>query len=141
MRTLPAFQRWLEEKLDWLNAVEDFDEFAWAEAHAAVVQARDFAVQLRLPTAAAAARKGPPRLRLLEVFDAVADKPEFLTIQQVVAMLGISEKSVRRRVDDCTLPTPVKIGRASRWRRLDIENYGINLQKKSKRKTDLPLLH
>lgn len=51
------------------------------------------------------------------------EQAEFLTVGQVGDMLGISEKSVRRRVHEGALPPPIKIGRASRWRRLDIENY------------------
>lgn len=48
---------------------------------------------------------------------------EFLALREVGAMLGISGRTVRRRVDDGTLPPPIKIGRLSKWRRLDIENY------------------
>lgn len=47
---------------------------------------------------------------------------EYLTIGQVANILGVSEKTVRRRVHDGTLPPPEKFGRLSRWRRLDIEN-------------------
>ena len=50
-------------------------------------------------------------------------EPDFLALKQVCARLGISPRSVRRRVHDGTLPPPIKIGRAARWRRLDIENY------------------
>ena len=48
---------------------------------------------------------------------------EFLALSEVGAMLGCSPRTVRRRVDDGTLPPPIKIGRLSKWRRLDIENF------------------
>lgn len=123
MRTTVAFRRWLEAKIRWAEGSVEFNESENEEARDLITQARDFAVDLRLPAAAAAASKGPPRLRLLEVLNAIAEQPEFLTIRQVVDMTGLSEKTIRRRVNDKTLPPPMKIGRASRWRRLDIENF------------------
>ena len=123
MRTTATFRRWLESKIQWAEGLGEFNESEAMEARDLITQARDFAVDLRLPAAAAAASKGPPRLRLLEVYNTIAEQPEFLTIRQVVDMTGLSEKTVRRRVSDGTLPPPMKIGRASRWRRLDIENY------------------
>jgi predicted DNA-binding transcriptional regulator AlpA len=65
------------------------------------------------------------RLYLTECLAACETKPdaEFLTIGQVVVMIGLSEKTIRRRVADGVLPPPIKIGHATRWRRLDIENY------------------
>ena len=43
-----------------------------------------------------------------------------MTAAEVAEHLGITVRSVRRRVLDGTLPTPVKIGRSVRFRRVDI---------------------
>jgi predicted DNA-binding transcriptional regulator AlpA len=48
--------------------------------------------------------------------------PDSVTIKQVAGMLGICERSVRRRWYDGTFPPPQRFGRSIRWRRLDIEN-------------------
>lgn len=52
--------------------------------------------------------------------------PLFISIKQVAALLSISTRTVRRRWYDGTLPPPVKVGRAVRWRLLDIENFQGN---------------
>lgn len=66
-------------------------------------------------------------LRLREVSDCLSrsiqdEPPALLTIRQVAGMLSMDERSVRRRVSDGTIPQPLKLGRLSRWRRLDIES-------------------
>lgn len=65
----------------------------------------------------------PEAAATLVLADAQPPAAEFLALSEVGAMLGISPRSVRRRVDDGTFPPPIKIGRLSKWRRLDIENY------------------
>ena len=65
-------------------------------------------------------------LRLREATDSLSrstqeEPPALLTIRQVAGMLSMDERSVRRRVSDGTIPPPLKLGRLSRWRRLDIE--------------------
>jgi predicted DNA-binding transcriptional regulator AlpA len=69
------------------------------------------------------------RLALAACLAAVEPEPDFVSIEQVVGMLGMSEKTIRRRVKDGTLPPPEKFGRLSRWRRLDIENHRGKYQK------------
>jgi predicted DNA-binding transcriptional regulator AlpA len=49
------------------------------------------------------------------------DPAALLTIQQVAGLLHVDPRTVRRRVADGTFPQPIRIGRAVRWRRLDIE--------------------
>lgn len=50
-----------------------------------------------------------------------SQKAAMMTTAEVAEHLGITDRSVRRRVLDGTLPTPVKIGRSVRFRRVDIE--------------------
>jgi len=52
--------------------------------------------------------------------------PLFIDVKQVAALLSVSVRTVRRRWYDGTLPPPIKMGRAIRWRLLDIENYQGN---------------
>lgn len=51
----------------------------------------------------------------------VSERPGMMTAEEVSDYLGITVRSVRRRVLDGTLPQPVKIGRSVRFRREDIE--------------------
>lgn len=46
---------------------------------------------------------------------------DMLTADEVAKFLGVTVRSVRRRVLDGTLPKPTKIGRSVRFRRQDIE--------------------
>jgi predicted DNA-binding transcriptional regulator AlpA len=61
----------------------------------------------------------------------IPDDAVFITVKQVAAMLSISERSVRRAWYTGELPPPIKIGRAIRWRRLDIENFQGNYSRRS----------
>jgi len=65
-------------------------------------------------------------------------KPVLIDIKHVAELLSVSIRTVRRRWYDGTLPPPIKVGRAIRWRLLDIENYqgnynGVNLQESESR--------
>jgi excisionase family DNA binding protein len=54
----------------------------------------------------------------------VPDMPtanQFLTVHEVAAMFGVSRATIWRRVQDGTLPQPVKIGRATRFSQSEIE--------------------
>lgn len=44
-----------------------------------------------------------------------------LRVNDVTEMLGISVASLYRRMDDGTIPRPIKLGNLSRWSRADIE--------------------
>lgn len=47
--------------------------------------------------------------------------PALLSDQGVAALLDISRASVWRRVNDGTLPKPIRIGHLTRWSRAEIE--------------------
>lgn len=49
--------------------------------------------------------------------------PLFISIKEAARLLSLSTRTIYRRVADGTLPPPVKIGRAVRFRQLDLENY------------------
>lgn len=61
---------------------------------------------------------------------------EFLDIKQVASMFGVSTRTIRRLWSSGGLPEPIRIGRAVRWRKLDLENhnYGSDLQTDRKRR-------
>jgi len=46
-----------------------------------------------------------------------------LDVHDVAAMLGLSDRSVWRRVKDGNLPQPIYIGRLAKWRVIDINSY------------------
>lgn len=45
---------------------------------------------------------------------------QLLTVREVAALLGLGVSSVWRNVKRGTLPEPVRIGGATRWRRADL---------------------
>ena len=55
-----------------------------------------------------------------------------ITLQQAASKLGVSEKTVRRRIKDRALPEPVKIGSCTRIPDSAIDAYIIHLHKKRK---------
>ena len=58
----------------------------------------------------------------------LARKEVMMTSDDVAEMLGITTRSVRRRVLDGTLPKPVRLGRSVRFRRKDIEAVAVGKQ-------------
>ncbi len=50
-------------------------------------------------------------------------------LQKVAELLGISTRTVWRRVDDGEIPKPVKVGSLDRWFQSDITNYQQRLRK------------
>ena len=48
--------------------------------------------------------------------------PVLLSDQGVAALLDVSRASVWRRVNDKTLPQPIRIGGLTRWSRAEIED-------------------
>jgi excisionase family DNA binding protein len=48
------------------------------------------------------------------------DSAVLLDVAAVARLLGVSKRSVLRRVDEGELPRPILIGRLARWRRSDI---------------------
>jgi len=62
-----------------------------------------------------------------QVLDVVnGDRPpkaELLGVDDVAATIGVSVRSVWRLVSGGHLPEPVRVGRAARWRRRDVERF------------------
>lgn len=96
MKTVAQFRRWLEEKILWAEGSQEFNESEHEEAQSLIGQAYEHAIELRLPKAAAAARKGPVRQRLVEVLATLADniEPIALTPPQVAEALGVAHETV-----------------------------------------------
>lgn len=46
-----------------------------------------------------------------------------LTPKELAELLGVSIRSIWRRINDGTIPEPVRIGRLVRWHRQTIENW------------------
>jgi predicted DNA-binding transcriptional regulator AlpA len=118
METVEQFRTWIGEQIDLLADSESFNETDWIHATRLIGQAREYAFQLRLPDVAVVARRGPVRQRLCEVFNALPE-PDYLTLNDVAAKLGISPKTVRRRILDGSIPEPQRIGNKLRWLRGD----------------------
>lgn len=45
---------------------------------------------------------------------------KLMTVQEVGTLLGCSRTTIWRRVQDGTLPKPIKIGGITRWRSTDL---------------------
>ena len=60
-------------------------------------------------------------LRLQSCLGTDSEPSLHLTISEAAALLGVSTKTIRRRVALGDFPDPVRIGRAVRFRRRDIE--------------------
>lgn len=52
-----------------------------------------------------------------------SDDPLLLTDREVAGLLSISRRTVWRLTSTGELPKPIKLGRASRWRRADLEAF------------------
>lgn len=52
---------------------------------------------------------------------ATQNEKSFLTVKEVAAYFGCGVATVWRHTKEGNLPTPVKIGGMTRWRRSDIE--------------------
>lgn len=51
---------------------------------------------------------------------------ELMTKKEVAHFLQLSERTVYRKCQEGSLPAPVKIGPASRWRRYELEEWVEN---------------
>jgi hypothetical protein len=97
--TIAQFRRWLESKIEWAAGAEEFNESEHAESQSLIGQAYELAIELRLPEAAAAARRGPVRQRLVEILNAIAEPADsMLTLAEAAEILGYSEPGLRKIV-------------------------------------------
>ena len=58
--------------------------------------------------------------------------PSLVNVRGAACMLSISDRAVWRLLKDGRFPTPVRIGRATRWRVVDLEEYIRKLAEESK---------
>ena len=73
---------------------------------------------------------GPRRLQSLDRFDVVKVKMEenlkklkFLTYRDLSELLGCSRTTIYYRVQDGTLPPPIKFGHLVRWPQAELEKW------------------
>lgn len=131
-RTILQFRRWLEETCDDLEVYCRYAE-------------PDFFDQLNIAQTVADANRLARRLgagelvgldpispnpseglaivgRLLRWANQQTDRPaELLSVEEVGRMLGISSRTVWRRVSAGEIPEPIKVGGSTKWRRTDIQ--------------------
>jgi len=53
---------------------------------------------------------------------------KLLTIKEVTYIVGFKQSTIYKFIKTKAFPKPIKIGRASRWKQSDIQNWIINLQ-------------
>ncbi len=122
MKTAQQLRRWLESKIQWAEGSEEFNQSENREAQSLIGQAYEHAIDLRLPAAAAAARRGPVRVRLLEVLNALPEsKADLLTVPQAAAKFNLGERTIYRMVEQGLQVT--RVGRAVRIKPLDLQRY------------------
>jgi excisionase family DNA binding protein len=95
------FRRWLESKIEYIrNIPQPWQEDA-VDFRGFVEEAYQIAVDLRLPEAAAACKKGPPLRRLIECLNAIPE-PEtgVYNKEEAAQRLGVSPRTVGRLIDD-----------------------------------------
>ena len=61
--------------------------------------------------------------RLLTWAESQMPESELLTVTEVAVMLGISTRTVWRRVSAGGLPKPIQMGGLTKWRRAEIEEF------------------
>jgi hypothetical protein len=97
--TIAQFRRWLESKIEWAEGSDEFSESENIEAQRLIDDAHGYAIDLRLPEAAEAARKGPVRQRLVEILNAIAEPADsMLSLAEAAEILGYSEPGLRKIV-------------------------------------------
>jgi excisionase family DNA binding protein len=52
-----------------------------------------------------------------------AVEPAFMDVKEVAALLGCSERHVKRLADAGEMPEPVKLGRLVRWNRAAVNEW------------------
>lgn len=61
--------------------------------------------------------------RLLAWAESQTPLPELLTVEGVADMLGVSARTVWRRVSAGEIPEPIQMGGLTKWRRADMEEF------------------
>jgi excisionase family DNA binding protein len=119
--TVAQFRRWLQQKVDYLQAFPD--GCRWQEdaidIQGFIDEAYQHAVDLHLPGAAAACRRGPVTIRLLECLNAIPEPDgEILSPPQIAKMLGVKSDTVRGWIEDgkLTAANVAKSGKKKQWK-------------------------
>lgn len=127
------YQNWLSDARSYLETKIGADDPDTLQFTARLIRrAKELAYRLGRYSTANLLPERPTKtpldgcLRLREASDSLTrstqdERPALLTIRQVAGLLSVDERTIRRRVSDGTIPPPLKLGRLSRWRRLDIE--------------------
>jgi excisionase family DNA binding protein len=122
MRTAQQFRRWLNLKIEWVQGSVEFNESEHAEAQSLIGQAYEHAISLRLPAAAAVARRGPVRVRLVEVLNALPESTgDLLTVAEAASKFKLGERTIYRMVEQ-GLPVS-RAGRAVRIKLQDLQRF------------------
>jgi len=130
-RTLLQFCRWLETACDNVNFQARYVEPDYLD-RLEIEQTIDTASRLarRLGAGDLAPASGPMTINeALAALGALlawarrqtATPPGVLSVGTVAEMLGVSTRSVWRMVSAGEIPSPVKVGGLTKWRRADIE--------------------
>jgi excisionase family DNA binding protein len=97
--TVAKFRRWLQQKIDYLQAFPD--ECRWqddqTDIQGLIDEAYQYAVDLHLPEAAAACKKGPAIRRLMECLNAIPNG-EVFSLAEAAEYLGYSVSGLRKIV-------------------------------------------
>lgn len=119
--TVAKFRRWLQQKIDYLQAFPD--ECRWQEdaidIQRFIDEAYQYAVDLHLPKAAAACKKGPALRRLMECLNAIPETDgETLTPPQIARMLGVKSDTVRNWIKrkQLTASNVAQPGKKKQWK-------------------------
>jgi predicted DNA-binding transcriptional regulator AlpA len=136
---MEAFRQWCQKQLDSLNALLETWDYEWEPMDIPpwiVQQAADRAARLGLadlyrksldiPRASLAEAKWflAECLRSIPVTNETpASEARLLTVKDVSYILGVSTRTVWRRVSAGEMPKPIQVGGGSRWRRVDIERW------------------
>lgn len=58
----------------------------------------------------------------------MSDQQLLLPIAQAASLTGLAVRTIWRLVSSGRFPQPIRIGRATRWRRFDIEEWIVGLR-------------
>ena len=93
--TIAEFKKWLNDKIEFLQGLQEFgfeDDYIYAQG--LIDEAYDYAIDLGLPDAAAACRKGPMTIRLLECLNAIPETKTIITPPEIAEQLGTAPETV-----------------------------------------------
>lgn len=136
---MEAFRQWCQQQLDYLDSLLETWDYEWEPMEIPpwiVEQAADRAVRLGLSDlyrkSLDISRASPSDAKwfLAECLSSVpvtketpASEARLLTVKEVSYMLGVSTRTVWRRVSAGEMPEPIQVGRLAKWRRSEVERW------------------